>query len=349
MANINCEACKDLREDVPELVANGFDSTMCASLKNDTGLKQSNGHNDCTDLDMMNDCLVGNMETEIDKYDTCDWKAFMKKLIGNLWTTLKAVICAICGIWTNIHNIWTDLANLWAFARSFRLSGSGHTVSLTSSEGSHGSYTVPDNDTWQANTKTQEGYVTKGQGHEDMVWSTDENGNPAWRSTDIVVGEAFVRYYRDLGAGDSVPYWENVSDNFESTLDIYMNSGATSSGNKNADRDYVVIISNCTNYRHFRKMKGRVTFYSSGDSRTVATIRAHQAQHPDFEESSNTAAMINYSWTTTGAVLLKKGEHIKVNFQATEADKGSSTVEGAPMVRLHQFVLIWIPVNVMDE
>ena len=349
MANLNCTACENLMNDVPELIVNGLNDSMCTSLKNDTGLTTSNANNDCTDLNDMNDCLIGNMETEIEKYDVCDWKSFTKKFISNLWTMLKAIICAICGIWTNIHNIWTDLRNLWAFARSFRLSGSGHTVTLTSSEGNHGSYTVPDNDTWKANTKTQEGYVTKGQGHEDMVWSTDENGNPAWRSTDIVVGEAFVKYYRDLGAGDSVPYWENLTDGFESTLDIYMNSSGSNSGNKAADRDYVVIISNCTNYRHFGKIKGRVTFYSSGDTRPIATIRGHQAQHPDFEESTSATAMINYSWTTTGAVLLKKGEHIKVNFQATEADKGSSTASGAPMARLHQFVLIWIPVNVMDE
>lgn len=105
MANINCSACEDIREVAPGLVVNGFDDTMCASLKNDTGLSPSSGHNDCTDLNNMNDCLVGNMETEVDAYDVCDWKEFMKKFIGNVWTVLKGIICSICGIWTNVHEL----------------------------------------------------------------------------------------------------------------------------------------------------------------------------------------------------------------------------------------------------
>lgn len=109
MAELNCAACEELRQEVPQLVCNGFDDAMCTSLQNDTGLSASSGHNDCTDLNNLNDCLVGNMETEVDAYEVCDWKTFMKTFIGNLWTTLKAIICAICGIWTNIHSLWTKI------------------------------------------------------------------------------------------------------------------------------------------------------------------------------------------------------------------------------------------------
>ena len=110
MAELNCSACESLRQEAPNLIVNGFTDSMCTSLKNDTGLVSSSGHNDCTDLNNMNDCFVGNMATEVDSYDVCDWKSFMKKFIPNVWTTLKGIICAICGIWTNIHNLWT-LAN----------------------------------------------------------------------------------------------------------------------------------------------------------------------------------------------------------------------------------------------
>lgn len=105
MANYNCSACEDIRETAPSVVVNGLGSSECTSLKNDTGLNPSSGHNDCTDLNNLNDCLVGNMKQEVDAYEVCDWKEFMKKFIPNVWTTLKAMICAICGLWTNVHNL----------------------------------------------------------------------------------------------------------------------------------------------------------------------------------------------------------------------------------------------------
>lgn len=106
MANTNCEACESLRQTAPSLIVNGLDDDMCLSLQNDTGLNPSDDHTDCEDLNNLNDCLVGNMEDEVDLYAVCDWKPFMKKFIPNLWTTLKGIICAICGIWTNIHSLW---------------------------------------------------------------------------------------------------------------------------------------------------------------------------------------------------------------------------------------------------
>lgn len=105
MADLNCSACEELKQEVPELVCNGFDDEMCSSLQNDSGLSPSSGRNDCTDLNNLNDCLVGNEESEVDLFEVCDWKPFMKQFIGNLWTFNKAVVCAICGIWTNIHDL----------------------------------------------------------------------------------------------------------------------------------------------------------------------------------------------------------------------------------------------------
>lgn len=282
MAEVHCEACETLKQEVPEFVVNGLDETMCASLASDTGLKPSAGHNDCTDLNNLNDCLIGNEETEIDLYEVCDWKEFMKQFIANLWTTLKAMICSICGMWEQIHCTWNSLVKL--------------VNTLASTTG----------------------------------------------------GVAFVRYYRDLGAGDAVPYWENVTVGTHKTLDIYMDSAGASSGSQPADRDYVVMISNCTNYVGFNDLAGRVTYYSSGDTRDVADIRSHQAQHPDFKMFGTTTTVTNFSWTTSGAVLLKAGEHVKVDFYVTDADKGSATEENTPKVRLHQFILTWIPINVEE-
>lgn len=105
MANTNCNACEELRNTSANFVVNGITDTECNSLKNDTGLNPSSGHDDCTDLNNINDCLVGNMAEEVEAYDVCDWKTFMKKFIPNVWTTFKAIICAICGLWTQFSRI----------------------------------------------------------------------------------------------------------------------------------------------------------------------------------------------------------------------------------------------------
>lgn len=105
MAKVNCSACDSLREDAPNFVVNGLGTTECNSLKNDTGLNPSSGNNDCTDLENMNDCLIGNMESEIELYDVCDWKDYMRKFVQNAWTMFKGINCAICGLWANVTSL----------------------------------------------------------------------------------------------------------------------------------------------------------------------------------------------------------------------------------------------------
>lgn len=282
MAEINCTACQDLKETSPELVVNGFSDEMCASLANNTGLNPSDSNDSNTDLHNLNDCLVGNEEAEVELFEVCDWKEFMRQFIPNVWTTLKAIICSLDGAWKKAVCAYNGLVKLV-----------------------------------------------------DIL-------------ADTTGGMAFVTHYRDLGAAASaVPYWDNITDGFHRTLDIYMDSDGADAGSQVADRDYVVIISNCTNYRYFRALKGRVTFYSSGDTRSIEEIRTKLSQHPDFA-IADTTHVTNFSWTTSGAVLLKKGEHIKVDFYVTLADKGAATASEAPSARLHQFTLTWIPINVSE-
>lgn len=105
MADKNCSSCDDLRQSAPNLIVNGLTNTECTSLANNTGLSPSSGHNDCTDLNNLNDCLIGNLESEIDAYDVCDWKDFTKNHVNNAWTVFKAIICAVCGLWTNLASL----------------------------------------------------------------------------------------------------------------------------------------------------------------------------------------------------------------------------------------------------
>lgn len=103
MAEISCIACEEIRQTSPEFIVNGLTDDICTSLQNDTGLSPSNENDDCHDLHNLNDCLVGNYATEVEAYDVCDWKEFMRNFIPNLWTTIKGIICSICGMWTMLH------------------------------------------------------------------------------------------------------------------------------------------------------------------------------------------------------------------------------------------------------
>ncbi len=105
MATHNCNSCEELRQTSPEFVLDGLTDEMCTSLQNNTGISPSSGNDDCEDLHNINDCLIGNTATEVNSYENCDWKKFMKMFIPNVWTTFKAVICSICGIWNNIRSI----------------------------------------------------------------------------------------------------------------------------------------------------------------------------------------------------------------------------------------------------
>lgn len=132
MAEINCSACEDLRQNAPNFTVNGLGDEECSSLANNTGLNPSSGHDDCTDLNNMNDCLVGTMTDEVNSYALCDWKSFMKALIPNLWTMFKGIICSICGIWARMSKYDCLIEHMYE-GRSLEI---GET-----SEG--GSYVVP--------------------------------------------------------------------------------------------------------------------------------------------------------------------------------------------------------------
>lgn len=103
MAESNCRACADIRTIDPSLIINGLGTNECTSLKNNTGIVASSGHNNETDLNNLNDCLIGNMVAELEKYDVCDWKSFEENLVPNLWTMNKALICAIAGMQAKIN------------------------------------------------------------------------------------------------------------------------------------------------------------------------------------------------------------------------------------------------------
>lgn len=130
----NCGACDDLRQNAPDFVQNGVTTAVCNSLKNDTGLNAglSPKHTDCEDMEDVLDCLIGNLDDELEAYDVCDWKDFMHKFIPNLYNTLGAMVCAMCGQWTAIHKL-ECLVNYLFKGATFRVG----------EDPSEGSYVVP--------------------------------------------------------------------------------------------------------------------------------------------------------------------------------------------------------------
>ena len=133
---MSCNSCEDLRTNSPAFYQKGVTTAVCTSLKNDTGFSTSNGHNDCTDLNHANDCLVGDMETEVKSYGVCDWRKFMTLFIGNLHTVLKAIICAICGIWTKLADLISRVTRLECEVK-YLFEGAEFTLSETSDTNSY--------------------------------------------------------------------------------------------------------------------------------------------------------------------------------------------------------------------
>lgn len=129
MGSKDCKACSDLQEYCADFVANDVTENVCNSLKNNTGMNPSSGHDDCTDLHNANDCLVGNMEDMVDAYQVCDWKEFTASLIHNIWKVLKAMICAICGLWKITEKTSCETETL--------LSGQAFTIGESTSDESY--------------------------------------------------------------------------------------------------------------------------------------------------------------------------------------------------------------------
>ena len=269
MIDYSCDACEQLREDAPNFVVNGMGETEVTSLQNNTGLNPSSGNDDCEDLNAMNDCLVKNMETEIDSYNVCSWKEYLKALVGNLWTVNNGIISAICGLWTKVNCVYDGLVNL-----------------------------------------------------ADAIGST-------------VGAQSFVRYYRDNSGQHGSQYYWDATQGDSHTLDIYMDCDP---GSTPADKDYVVMIANCTDMQGPARLVLDVTYYSSGDTDPLETIRLRRAQHPTYIGDE----LSEFSWTTSGSVLIKRGEHVKVNAYVLGASSNNAHF------RLHQFVLTWIPVNISE-
>lgn len=115
MSEISCSACTDLMEYAPIFAQNGVTTEVAASLKNNTGFNPALTvlHDNCSDLNDANDCLIGRLGDEIKAYDVCDWKKFMGKFVPNLYEMLKADIASGCGAWSKIERLCSSVDGIF--------------------------------------------------------------------------------------------------------------------------------------------------------------------------------------------------------------------------------------------
>lgn len=107
-----CKACDDLKYNAPHFTANGLTDKECESLRNNTGLDPKAQHDDCEDLNNMNDCLIAGIQEDIEAYDDCDWKLWANDMMTNLFNMIKAIVCVICGLWEEFARVWDKFAQI---------------------------------------------------------------------------------------------------------------------------------------------------------------------------------------------------------------------------------------------
>ena len=112
MSAKSCSACNDLRETSATFVQNGVTDAICNNLSKNLGLNSGKDHDDCEDLHDINDCLIANMDDEMDAFDVCEWKDFMHQYIPNNYETLKAMICSMCGQWDRMDDMCKLIGNV---------------------------------------------------------------------------------------------------------------------------------------------------------------------------------------------------------------------------------------------
>lgn len=91
---------------------------ICKNLQNDEGIHPSATHSntDCEDLTALNDLASAKLHNALMTLNMCDvdeYKCWLDSQVSWQWNVDKALICAICGLWKNIHDLWADLDKIW--------------------------------------------------------------------------------------------------------------------------------------------------------------------------------------------------------------------------------------------
>lgn len=114
-----CSACDSLKATSSNFIQHGVTDTICANIKANQGF-ENKGHDNCTDMHYMNDCLIGGLLEKIDSVDACDTKEALRDLEKNLMNIMDVMICSDCGQWDEIKKLWEEIAKIWAAIKALQ-------------------------------------------------------------------------------------------------------------------------------------------------------------------------------------------------------------------------------------
>lgn len=173
-----------------------------------------------------------------------------------------------------------------------------------------------DKNTWEANSKTADGYVTKGNGQASKVWKTDASGNPAWRDDTDTVASLWVGNLTAKGnAAQSSPYLKLFNNNTKAAAFQIKGSGTVS---VNSDSNGNITIA------------GRETTIPTNESITFA-----DGTLEDGNVIPTTEAVVNYIHQAYQA-----GTGITINNIQTTDQDGNNTSQGHKSVAIDPNVVL---------
>lgn len=125
-----CKACTDLNSYVPELQTHGITDSMYNTLKANQGLLNK-GRDNCTDIQMANDCLIAGLAEKAQSYDKCYPNKMFEDLAKNLTIVLDMIGAGDCGQWEEIKALWDEINKIWESIKELQDSVSGNGGNIT--------------------------------------------------------------------------------------------------------------------------------------------------------------------------------------------------------------------------
>lgn len=277
-----CEACETLETSAPTFVNDGVTNGISNRLKEDNGFGPGTKvDTDCEALNLANDCLIGGMGDELEKYDVCDIKTWIKLAWENLYTVLKAMIAAICGLWDKVHCILsglkillqqlTDTSQTSSFAAETH-----YAIALGTGNGAH----IP--------IYKQQVIIPKVT--DTLAQATDYAANTTVVD-EVLTAQAGFPYIRSTVTGPS--YLDEVT---------YPSDG-------------VAIVGCClytSNTEVGKHIAVQVSFYTDKDTASLSFINTSRGMHYGFNPTTGMASGRAQSYTFSSAIKVKAGSHLRI-------------------------------------